>query len=206
MRWGYAAVAAAPALVLAGIGVTHPDDLTVATAPWWTTLHIILVPLFPLLGAAVWFLVRGVPGVLGWTARVAAFGYVAFYTVLDVLAGIAGGELVGLRGDNEQAVTVEAIDAVGDIGRSLGQIGSWCFIVACVAASVALLVRRGQAALPGGILLLIGAVAFDSTHIYWPAGVVSMLLLAAGFAALAVRPADRTGSPAREDAGAAPAP
>ena len=65
-RMGWAAVAAvtAPPLVLAGLGLTHPDDLTGVSAGWWTSLHIILVPLFPLLGVSHWILLHGRPGVI----------------------------------------------------------------------------------------------------------------------------------------------
>jgi hypothetical protein len=42
------------------------------SAEWWTSLHIILVPLFPLLGVSHWILLHGRPGVI-WIGRVVAF-------------------------------------------------------------------------------------------------------------------------------------
>lgn len=42
-------IAATP-LLLAMLGVTHPQVLTPETAPYWHTLHLILLALFPLLG------------------------------------------------------------------------------------------------------------------------------------------------------------
>ena len=45
-----------PPLVLAVAGATHPMDLTAATAHHWLVMHVLLVPVFPLLGVAVWVL------------------------------------------------------------------------------------------------------------------------------------------------------
>ena len=80
-----------PALVLAGRGLSHPHDLTGATAQWWTILHMGVVPLFPLLGVAHWVLLRGERGVIAWISRIAAFLYVAFYAVTDHIVGIGTG-------------------------------------------------------------------------------------------------------------------
>jgi hypothetical protein len=62
MRWVRVLVVAGPAVVLAGLGLTHPQELTAASASWWTTLHVILLPIFPLLAVSLWLLLRGVPG------------------------------------------------------------------------------------------------------------------------------------------------
>jgi hypothetical protein len=97
MRWARVVVVAGPAVLLAGLGLTHPQDLTATSAPWWTTLHVLLLPLFPLLALSLWLLLRGVPGLVAWAARIAAYGYAAFYTALDVLAGIGAGELTQLK-------------------------------------------------------------------------------------------------------------
>lgn len=174
-------VVAGPPIVLAGFGLTHPVDLTPDTAPWWTTLHILLIPVFPLLGVAHWLLVRGVPGLLAGVSRVAAFGYVTFYTALDVLAGVATGTLVqrGVDPDGEQTRALFAI------GNELGTIGSWCFLVACVTTGLALFARAGRAALPGAAVLVAAAVLFLGSHIYVPVGVSSMVLAAIGFGLLA---------------------
>src|SRR3712207_5551712 len=94
MRWLIALAVTVPPLVLAAIGLTHPQDLTPQSAGWWTTMHILLVPIFPLLGVAQWVLVRGVHDVLSWAVRVAAFLYMTFYGVVDAVAGIGTGTLV----------------------------------------------------------------------------------------------------------------
>lgn len=172
---------AGPALVLAGVGLTHPTELTPDTAPWWTTMHTLLLVVFPLLGLSLGLLLRGVPGPLAWVARIAAFGYAAFYTGLDVLAGIGTGGLVQ-RGSSPDSEEVWGLFA---LGNDLGDIGVWCFLVACAATAAALVARLGGRALPGAALLVASAVPFMGSHIYWPAGVAAMLGLALGFALLA---------------------
>jgi hypothetical protein len=189
VRWGRVALAAGPALVLAGVGITHPTDLNAATAPWWTTMHTLLLPLFPLLGVSLWLLLRGLAGPVAWLARIAAYGYAAFYSALDVLAGVATGVLVR-NGADPEAGEVRTLFA---IGNDLGDIGVWCFQIATVATGVALVARLGRRALPGAVLLAGGAFLFGGAHIYFPQGVLAMVVLAVGLGLLAaVEPAPST--------------
>lgn len=185
MHWRTPLLVAAPALGLAFAGLFHPHDLTAASAPWWTDLHLLLLPVFPLLGAAHWLLLRGIPGPLAWLARLAAFGYAIFYTALDVLSGIGTGALVQRHSERRLSGAPEGLDTLYAAGNAIGTVGTWCFLAACVATSLALLARVGRAALPGGVVLVAAAVPFLYSHIYWPVGVLSMLGLAAGFAGLA---------------------
>jgi hypothetical protein len=174
-------VAAGPALVLAGLGLTHPQSLSESSAPWWTALHVLLLPIFPLLGLSHWLVLRGLSGVTAWVSRVAAFGYATFYGALDVLAGIGTGTLVqGGLGPG-----AEEVDALFSVGNVLGTVGGFCFLGACVATSVALVSHVGRAALPGAVVLVAAAVPFLDSHIYWPVGVLDMIVLALGFALLA---------------------
>jgi len=177
-----AALVAAPALVLAGVGLSHPAELTERTAPWWTTLHVVLLPVFPLLAVSLWLVLRGAPGPLAWVARTAAYGYAAFYTGLDLLAGVGTGALVQ-RGTAADSAQVRALFAVGN---DLGDIGVWCWLVATAAAGLTLArAAPGRGAL-GAVVLVGGAVLFSGGHVYWPQGVLAMLVTAAGFAVLAV--------------------
>jgi len=200
MRWVRVLIVAGPAVVLAGLGLTHPQELTAASASWWTTLHVILLPIFPLLAVSLWLLLRGVPGPVAWVARIAAYGYATFYSVTDVLIGIGAGELTQFNvARGVQARTVE-VDRLFTVGNDVGEIGVWCFLVACAATALAVVVRVGRHALPGAVVLLVAGVLFTGGwHIYWPAGVVTMLVLAVGLGLLAVAlpvpetPADRAG-------------
>lgn len=179
-----------PALTLAAVGLAHPHDLTPESAQWWTTMHVLLLPIFPLLGLAQWVLVRG-PGILAWGARLAAFGYAVFYGALDAIAGIGTGTLVlnGVHaGGGHELGTTERAPEIGWLfgaGNELGTIGAWSFLVGSVLTAVVLFQRHGRMALPGGIVLIAASVMFLSSHIYWPTGVFTMLAMAVGFGLLA---------------------
>jgi hypothetical protein len=187
MRWARVVVVAGPAVVLAGLGLTHPQDLTATSASWWTTLHVLLLPLFPLLAVSLWLLLRGIPGPAAWAARIAAYGYAAFYTALDVLAGIGAGELTQLNAERGLQETTVEVDRLFAVGNDLGELGVWCFGVACAATAVAVVGRVGRRALPGAVVLVAAAVVFvaGGVHIYWPWGVGTMLALAVGLGLLA---------------------
>lgn len=178
-------VLALPPLALAVAGLLHPMDLTRATSGRWLALHVVLIPVFPLLGVCLWVLLRGERGGLAWLARAAAFAYAAFYGALDTVNGVAVGVLVrgtppagvpGLRPRLRPLIT---------FGNTLGWVGSVSFLVA-VLLTVAVLVRRvGRRVWPGAALTVPAAVSFLDSHVYWPRGVLTMLLLAAGLVLLA---------------------
>ncbi|MCW6006062.1 hypothetical protein K1W54_15955 [Micromonospora sp. CPCC 205371] len=46
-------------LLLAAVGLVHPHLLTPATAGRWAALHIVLLPVFPLLAAGLLVPLRG---------------------------------------------------------------------------------------------------------------------------------------------------
>ena len=187
MRWARVVVVAGPAVVLAGLGLTHPQDLTAASASWWTTLHVLLLPLFPLLAVSLWLLLGGIAGPVAWAARIAAYGYATFYTALDVLAGIAAGELTQLNAERDLQTDTVAVDRMFAIGNDLGEIGVWCFGLACAATAAAVVGRVGRRALPGAVVLVAAAVVFvaGGVHVYWPWGVGTMVALAVGLGLLA---------------------
>jgi hypothetical protein len=147
----------------------------------------VLLPIFPLLAVSLWLLLRGVPGPVAWAARIAAYGYATFYSVTDVVVGIAAGKLTQFnvaRGLPERTVEV---DWLFTVGNDVGAVGVWCFVLACAATALAVSVRVGRRTLPGAVVLVVGAVLFTGGwHIYWPAGVVTMLVLAVGLGLLAV--------------------
>ena len=57
-------------------------------------LHLILLPLFALMGAAIWALLEGVGGAAARAARVAAFVFLVGYVALDAISGIAASALL----------------------------------------------------------------------------------------------------------------
>lgn len=179
--WLRGAAFAAPGLLLAGFGAVHPAQLDAATAGWWATLHVILLPVFPLLAVAQWFLLASAPPWLRWPGRLAAFGFAAFYGGLDSVAGIAAGTVV--QAQNGATPVVGAVFAIGDL---LGYVGSACFLLASATIVVAAAARAGWRAAPGSVLLLLAGVSFLDSHIFWPRGVFTMVGAAAGMCWLAV--------------------
>ena len=171
-------------LLLAVLGVTHPHILTPATASYWYALHLGLLVLFPLLGVNLWWLLSGSSGPLVWTARALGFIYITFYGALDVLAGIGTGVLVINAPAANSPELSGAVRSLFAVGNELSLIGVWAFLIACVLTSAVLVRQVGRFALPGALLLCGAAVPFLSSHIYFPVGVATMLVMAAGFGLL----------------------
>ena len=186
-------IAVAP-LLLAALGVTHPRVLTRETASYWYTLHLGLLVLFPLLGVNLWWLLSGFSGWAVWAARALGLVYIAFYGALDVLAGIGTGLLVLRAPEANSPELSETVRWLFAQGNALSLVGVWTFLLACVLTSAMLVRRVGRFALPGAVLLCGAALPFLSSHIYWPIGVVTMVLLAGGFALL-MWAKNRVGSP-----------
>lgn len=168
---------ALPGLILAGFGLSHPHLLDALTAQWWTTMHTLLLLVFPLLGAAQWVLLESAPVVLRWVGRIAAFGYVAFYGALDAMAGVGAGAIA-----IEEGGRTSASQPLFDAGNGLGDLGGWAFLAGNLVIAAALAIRVGWRAAPAAVVLLVASYFFREEHIYWPGGVLSMIGLAIGFA------------------------
>ncbi len=177
-------MAALPGVILAAVGLTHPHDLDPATAGHWITMHVGLVPIFPLLGLALfipaWRYPRWAKIVLG----VLIFLYAVYYGALDAVSGIGAGIAVQrnqARGD---------IDSwMFEIGNGLGWVGSISFLGAAVlVAAVAFLLVRGRSLLPG-LILVAASLSYLNSHIYVPRGVITVLMigLATGWLTWVVR-------------------
>src|SRR4051794_19174738 len=133
------ALVALPGVVLAGMGLLHPAHLTAGTAQWWSTLHVLLLPVFPLLGAAQWLLLEGAPVLLRRVGRLAAFGFAVYYDGLDAVDGIAAGAAV--HAQDGRRTSADA--AVFHIGDRLGDWGAWSFLVASVVIVLVITLRTG---------------------------------------------------------------
>ena len=168
-----------PAVVCAIIGLTHPVTLDAASAQYWRNIHIVLIPILPLLGFAPWLIARQSTRGLAIAAAIFGYGFAVFYTSLDLLAGVAAGA--------EVAAGVEGGAApVFAIARVLGVVGVGSLVLGCLTAGVAAFRVAGIATLPGTILAVVGAVLVQPGHIYAGLGTVAMLLLAGGFVIVAI--------------------
>lgn len=167
-------------------GATHPAHLTAESASWWHDLHVIMLPLFPLLGLSVWALLHrvrgGLDGALAIAARLLAFVYAMFYTGLDVLAGIGAGALTehhAMGGDIGDANSVMFFE-----GNVLADVGTWSLLAAFALVGVVFVRRTGWPSLVGTAVLLGASVSFTTSHVFWPRGVLTMAAFGAGVALL----------------------
>ncbi len=182
----------APPLLLAVAGLAHPRALGSSTATRWVGLHIMLLPVFPLLVVGLlvpigWRPQRDAIGAATFVAWAAAFVYAAYYTGLDAVAGIAA----GTAAQHGAASAVPSLFAIGD---ALGHTGAYSLATAALATSVALFLRHGPRVLPGSLLLLAACWSFTDSHIFWPRGVFTMVGFAVAFALLDWAAGPRPGS------------
>lgn len=81
-------------LVLAPLMVVHQLIDQFERPEAFLALHLILLPLFSLMGVAIWELLAGIGGAVAWTARAAAFIFVVGYVSLDAISGIAASAIL----------------------------------------------------------------------------------------------------------------
>ncbi|WP_433728266.1 hypothetical protein ACQP2Y_14525 [Actinoplanes sp. CA-051413] len=194
-----------PVLLALG-GLVHPSGLSAATAHHWVWLHIVLLPIFPLLALGFVVLLRerpraGASRVARIVAWICAAVYAIGYTGLDVVAGIAAGTVAGQPGDPTELRRL--VLALYETGDGLGAVGVYALLAATLAASVALGSRHGLRVLPGTVVLLAAGWSFIDSHIFSPRGVQTMLAMAAGFALWTWAGARRNEPPAMKTADAA---
>jgi hypothetical protein len=179
-----AALVTAPPLLLAVAGLAHPRVLEAVTADRWAVLHIVLLPVFPLLTLGLLVPLWGRPrrdaaGVATVVAWAGCFLYAAYYTGLDAVAGIAAGRAAG-------AGAHAAVGRLFATGDALGRAGAYALAVAALAACAVMLSRHGAGVVPGAVVLLACCWSFTDSHIFWPRGVVTMLGFALAYGLLAV--------------------
>jgi hypothetical protein len=184
-------------LVLGILEIWHPTptgtestfEVIVNNADWWFTLHVLQLPLFGLMGLAIYLLVDGLHGWAATISRIGAWFFLVFYIALDSVLGIAGGVIA--RGAHrlpadQQALVARQLEEfafspiVGGGGPSLiGILGPLGWVTAVVGAAIALR-RAGVPRLPS---TLIGLSAIFAVH-SWPTGSVGLafFLLGAGLA------------------------
>lgn len=173
-------------IALAIAGATHPAHLTTESAGWWHDLHLVMLPLFPLLGLSVWALLHrvrgGLDGALAIAARVLAFVYAVSYTGLDVLAGIGASALVEHRATG--GAIGDATSVMFFEGNVLARVGTWSLLAAFALVGVVALRRIGWSSLVGTAVLLGASLSFTTSHVYWPRGVLTMVAFGVGVALL----------------------
>lgn len=181
-RW-LPAVVALPAVAVGLLGLLHPVFLTPDTAERWRLVHLLLLPLFPLVGASVWLLLLGRRGALPWAARLLAAGYALLYTALDSIAGVGGGhQVLRTAGRGEPPPPVGDLYEIGD---RLGHTGVVLLATAFLVTALVLFGRgRDPLALLGGAVAAAACWPFLRHHVFPPRGVLALLAIGAGLALL----------------------
>jgi hypothetical protein len=192
-------------LVFAIASPLHPVPLPISNlveqVDWWTTLHLLQIPLFLLMGCAILAVGWTLRGTAVTVSRVAALLFIAVYPAYDAYAGLGTGFIVRhAEGEHSEAREV-LLGAAADLFESpvngvLWGVGTAAWMVALVSLGLAL--RRG----PGGwtVALLFagsGVVLIDHGG---PLGVTSFGLFAIGAALLEYRQARAARLPAAADA------
>ena len=177
-RTALVAAVAVPLLFTLVVGLTHPVSLGASTAEWWRDLHIILLPVFPLIGAGPWLVSRRSGQPWRWIAGIGGFLFAVYYTGLDVLAGIAAGS-VQLAGHPEAKSSLYALANI------FGPIGALGLAVAWAAATIGVMRATVVRAVPGA-LAVVGALLVLKSHVYFPVGTLGLALMLAGGVVLAV--------------------
>ena len=174
-----------------------PDDIygSLRDEPTrWLTVHVGTLLFIGLTGAALYLLVRDLPGVAARISRVAAGVFVLFYGAAEAILGIAVGVLVqhaNAAPENERAAVAAAIQTLWDdlLSADLAAtIGAVAWAVGAVAAAIA--VRQAGAPLAASLLLALSAMVLLHGP---PIGPVGLVCFAAAVVLLA-RSSARSGT------------
>lgn len=155
-------------------------------------VHVGTLLFIPLMGFVVYTLLRGLESTAAQVSRIALIPFVLFYTAWEVLQGIANGVLVdqvnglpeGERGTGSELIQdfAESI-LVRDLGV-FAAIGSIGFIVAAIAAGIALRREAGASQLVAVLLGVSGLLITAHPPPFGPTGlvlfVVAVLLFVRG--------------------------
>ena len=162
-------------LALAVVLIPHPpggEDVFEGVSPdvdRWLFVHTGALLFFPLLGIAVFWLLKGLEGTAATVSRVALVFFLVFYTAYEVTVGVGTGLLVDYANGlppEEQAVVADAIqdynrNAVLAEPASVSLIlGFFGWVVAMLAAALAF--RKEGAS--WAITILVGAAALFAVH------------------------------------------
>jgi hypothetical protein len=170
-------------------------------------VHIGMMLFIPLMAGVVYLLLRGVGGTAARVSRIALVPFVIFYSAWETLQGIAVGLLVDDVNGLPQAERAIGAGLIQDLAEEnilarggfgvLVSIGSLAFIIAAIAAGVALRQRAGA---PLAVAVLLGVSGFLITVHPPPYGPIGLALFI-----VAVLLFVRSRPGARSPAGAAPA-
>ena len=149
----------------------------------WQVVHIGTLMCIPVLAGVVYLLLRGVDGFAALISRIALAAFAVFFTAFEVLNGIGLGILVDLVNELPAAERTGGAQLVEDFAGSsminvFELIGSVAWLVAVVAAGVALF-RRSDARSSVAVVLLLVVSAVPVTWHVPPFGQAGLALFIA---------------------------
>jgi hypothetical protein len=144
----------------------HTISMLTPIYTWWIVLHILLVPLFALMGWSFFLLIEGIQNRAATLCRYATVVYMAFSIGYDTVAGLNSGVLVSNAlslPPTQQAIVQEMISR---LFTSPAIILSFDLLLISGIATISLaawaLVRAGVPRLPA--LLLLGTILSAYSH------------------------------------------
>ncbi len=170
----------------------------------WQIVHVGSLFFIGLMGAALYLLVKDLPGRAAHISRLAIGPFVLFYGAGEAILGVATGVLVQHANDvpaGEREAAADAVTALWDNALSddvLITIGGIAWVVAVIAAAVGY--RRAGAPMPAVLLLGLSAVTIVHPP---PVGPIALVAFAAAVVLLArsklwrepERPVEERGGP-----------
>ena len=160
-------------LVLTSLMVVHQLIDQVERPGAFLALHLPLLPLFALMGVALWTLLEGVGSAVAWTARAAAFVFLVGYVALDAISGIAASAILASGAPwSEEAVRALFASGPAALPTTLAVL-AWRVSVLLAAWA---LYRAGRPLVPL-VLLVASAVWLNQNH-----GGVRGVVVLGGFA------------------------
>lgn len=162
---------------------TLRDDVTA-----YLVVHVGTLLFIGLMGAALYLLVRDMPGRAARISRLAIGPFVLFYAAWEAVIGLAIGVLVQHANDapaGQRPAVADSIQSLGDnviIGDPgiVGSVGAIAWIVAAIAAAVAY--RNAGAPVLAWVLLGLSALVVSHPP---PIGPIALVFFAAAVALLA---------------------
>jgi hypothetical protein len=155
------------------------DDVTA-----FLVVHLGMLLFIPLMAAAVYLLLRGLPGTAAKVARISLIPFVIFYSAWETLQGIANGVLV----DKVNAMPASDRDVGAELVQDFAEsplvtdmgvfsiLGSLGLIVSLIATGVAL---KREAGAPTSVAVLLGISGFLITAHPPPFGPTGLALFIA---------------------------
>lgn len=138
-------------------------DTLSSSTDTWLTVHILLLPVFGLLGIALYLLLADYDGLIATIGRIGISVYLIFYIAFESIAGIATGVIVRegqqLSAEQQEVVAeiVQTFYSDGGIVGAFALAGTAGYFVAVIA--IAIVLRRSGAPVAPLVLLVISTNA-----------------------------------------------